>query len=258
MVTQTRLALDALSCAAPAPAWLRRVETRSAVLYLADSRDVLPVLVRDTGLRPNLLCSDGPYKLTSGGRNQSQMGGSFASADGFSQAGELMPTVPWAEWIPLVYPVLADDADAYFLSNGRETAPLRAVAEGVGFKFHTLCIWDKVRATPNRWFMQHVEFATYMFKGRARPINDKGLKQGWSDNTAKETGHPTEKPIELMARYIGASTDPGDIVLDPFMGSGATGVAAVRERRRFVGIEKEETWFEIALERVRAAEEASP
>ena len=65
--------------------------------------------------------------------------------------------------------------------------------------------------------------------------------------------HPTEKPWQLAAHFIQLHTKPGDIVLDPFMGSGSTGVAAVLTGRRFIGIELDEHWYGYAKQRIEQA-----
>lgn len=62
--------------------------------------------------------------------------------------------------------------------------------------------------------------------------------------------HPTQKPVSLLAWLIRTYTDAGDTVLDSFMGSGSTGVACLQEGRRFIGIEKEQKYFDVAKERV--------
>ena len=66
----------------------------------------------------------------------------------------------------------------------------------------------------------------------------------------KNTYHPTEKPVRLMERLIALVTDEGDIVLDPFMGSGTTGVACIKSNRHFVGIELDEKYYDIAYRRI--------
>lgn len=65
--------------------------------------------------------------------------------------------------------------------------------------------------------------------------------------------HPTEKPVELGSHFIGLHTAPGHLVLDPFMGSGTTGVACIQTGRKFIGIEIDPTYFEIACKRIRDA-----
>jgi site-specific DNA-methyltransferase (adenine-specific) len=67
--------------------------------------------------------------------------------------------------------------------------------------------------------------------------------------------HPTQKPLELLDRIIVSASSPGDIVLDPFAGSGTTGVAALRRKRRFIGIEVARPYAELAARRVDAARE---
>lgn len=62
--------------------------------------------------------------------------------------------------------------------------------------------------------------------------------------------HPTQKPVALMEHFVKTLTNPGDLVLDPFMGSGSTGVAAQTLGRRFTGIELDETYYGIACERM--------
>ena len=71
----------------------------------------------------------------------------------------------------------------------------------------------------------------------------------------KEFGlHPTQKPVPLLAWLIRTYTDAGDVVLDSFMGSGSTGVACLQERRRFIGIELDPKYFEVAKKRIEEAQ----
>ena len=65
--------------------------------------------------------------------------------------------------------------------------------------------------------------------------------------------HPTQKPIELMEYLVRSHTKEGDLILDFTMGSGTTGVAAIKLGRRFIGIEKDERYYEIAKERLEYA-----
>ena len=63
--------------------------------------------------------------------------------------------------------------------------------------------------------------------------------------------HPAQKPVELLERFIRVSSAENDIVLDPFIGSGSTGVACVNTNRNFIGIELDKNYFEIAEKRIR-------
>ena len=73
----------------------------------------------------------------------------------------------------------------------------------------------------------------------------------------ENTDHPTQKPEKLMAKLILASSKPGDLVLDPFLGSGTTAVTAKKLDRRFCGIEIDEEYACCALARLQCAETSS-
>jgi DNA modification methylase len=72
----------------------------------------------------------------------------------------------------------------------------------------------------------------------------------------KHTGakHPTQKPVPLLKQWIADFTDLEDVILDPFMGSGTTGVAAVQMGRKFIGIERDPHWFDVACRRIEQAQ----
>ncbi|MGI6534537.1 MAG: DNA-methyltransferase [Peptococcia bacterium] len=67
--------------------------------------------------------------------------------------------------------------------------------------------------------------------------------------------HPTQKPVQLMEFFIKVLTNEGDTVLDPFMGSGSTGVAAKKNNRNFIGIEIDDNYFQIATRRIQEVKE---
>lgn len=89
-------------------------------------------------------------------------------------------------------------------------------------------------------------------KGRSK-WNGGGRVGVFTHNKNDErTGHETQKPLPLMLELVELFTDPGDIVLDPFAGSGTTGIACLRLGRRFIGIERDEKYAAIATERLQA------
>jgi DNA modification methylase len=69
----------------------------------------------------------------------------------------------------------------------------------------------------------------------------------------KGNGHPTEKPVELMRLFVEQSSNENDIVFDPFMGIGTTGFACQKSNRKFIGIEIEQKYFDIACKRIEEA-----
>ena len=75
-------------------------------------------------------------------------------------------------------------------------------------------------------------------------------QQGFITDSKDKRYHPTQKPSELCQMLIEQYTDPGDIVCDPFMGSGTTGIACINSGRKFIGMELEKQYFDIAMERI--------
>lgn len=227
-------------------------------LYHGNSMEVLPDLIAG-GCRAHCLVSDPPYLLTSGGVNPSaehkKMSGIF-NTEKYDNGGHLVACdIDWNDFMPLFYDILDDRAHAYVMANNRNVAPLLNAAAKARFEFHNLLVWDKVTATPNRWYMKNCEFTGFFYKGAARQINDCASMSCIRYPHRDESAHPTEKPVGLMEYYILNSTQPGDVVIDPFMGSGSTGVAAVRTGRRFIGIESDAQWYATAQERIREAQQ---
>jgi len=72
----------------------------------------------------------------------------------------------------------------------------------------------------------------------------------WNSKTDPSYGHPSQKPLLLMERLLLLSSNEGDVVLDPFMGSGTTGVAALKNNRKFIGFENNKEYFDIAYHRL--------
>lgn len=228
-----------------------KIETiGNATLYCADVRDALPLV---SGAA--VLCTDPPYLLTTGGHSRAPLEGGFGGwmAD-YGNGGDIVPCdVEFTEWAPLVFAALGERAQAYVMTNGRNLKDMQVALEAAGFRLHTILVWDKRTALPNKYYQNVTEFTLFMFKGKARTIKDPSSKNLISIFQRDESEHPTEKPVALMEHYITNSTDPGGLVLDPFMGSGTTGVAAIRTGRKFIGIEKNERFFEMSCERIAAA-----
>lgn len=219
-------------------------------LIFGDCLDILPSL---PSVADMLFC-DVAYELTSGGNAHQSMGGIFAN-DRYSNNGLLMDVPAWEELGAPFFRACKPDADAYIMANDKNLFRAGLAFEGAGWRFHNLLVWDKVRATRNRWYMKNLEFTMYLWKGKsdAKGIHDCGSKQSFTLNAKKETAHPTEKPVDLARHYIFNSSNQGDVILDPMMGSGSAMVGAVELGRRAIGIEKNPKWFDVAVQRVTAA-----
>lgn len=223
-----------------------------ARLILGDCREVLP------GLEPvRCALTDPPYRVTSGGFGDLEGGFGGWIKDSYDNKGAIVVCdIEWADWLKILPAALKEDAHVYVFSNDRNLHVARQAAEAAGLIFHRLLVWDKRAALPNRWYQQTCEFVLFMRKGRAFKINAPSSKSLYSIFQRDESAHPTEKPVELCQHYIENSTMRGETVLDPFMGSGTTGVAALRCGRQFIGIELTEQWFDVACKRIEQATNA--
>lgn len=217
-------------------------------LFCGDMRAII-----DTCGPVDCIVTDPPYELVSGGNTSGEMRGCF-DKENYNNSGKIVECdLDWCDFMPLLSAVLPK-GDAYIMANNRNVKDMLVEAEKAKFAFHNILVWDKITATPNRWYMKNCEFIGYFFKGNAEAINDCATKQLIRCKQIDVSDHPTEKPVALMEMLIRNSTKPGDIVLDPFMGSGSTGVAAKRLGRKFMGIEIDPNHFDTAVKRIGGAQ----
>jgi site-specific DNA-methyltransferase (adenine-specific) len=133
---------------------------------------------------------------------------------------------------------------------------------GLGCSFD-LIKWVKSNAMPtfNNKYLSDTEYCFYARKkGYCNPETYRDastLYQGpINAKDKREFGHPTIKPLDLVGRLLRNSSKPGQSVLDPFMGSGTTGVACANTDRRFIGIERDPGYFDIARQRIEQAHQS--
>lgn len=198
----------------------------------------------------DLICTDPPFKVISGGSNiganDGRPTGILAKNDGkIFKHNDIKP----GDYLAECYRVLRPGRDAYFMTNNITLREMLNAADEAGFHFHGLLTWNKNNCTPSRWYMKDLELVVYLYKPPARPINNPGHKQSFPCDNPRDKSHPTEKPVALMQRYVENSTRPGWKVLDPFMGSGSTGVACMASGRRFIGIEVDPKHYKVAQRR---------
>lgn len=123
-------------------------------------------------------------------------------------------------------------------------------------KWHGTLFWVKPDAAPRfngQGPARGAECAALAWCGGGYRAWNGGGKRGVYTHcvsVGRQGEHPTEKPIPLMAELIADLTMPEQLICDPFMGSGSTGIAAVRHGRRFVGIEQNEKWFDLSCRRI--------
>lgn len=208
----------------------------------------------------DLVVTDCPYHIVSGGctniPRKDEPSGIFNHRNTFTQvnakSGKLFDNndIKFKDWLPEVYRVLKDDTHCYIMINARNLKELQDEAEKVGFKFQNIIIWNKGNATPNRYYLNAYEMILMLRKGKAKNINNMGTKNIIDiKNIRGNKLHPTEKPVELNKIFIENSSNEGDLVLDPFMGAGSCAVACKELNRNFIGIEIDDKYYDIALDR---------
>jgi site-specific DNA-methyltransferase (adenine-specific) len=210
-----------------------------ATLYLGDCRDIAPTLER-----PAAVISDPPYGIgftySAGGKCGAHTGRKAGQDKRHANApivGDAEPFDP-KPWLAVADIVLLWGANhfAQRLPDGRWLA------------------WNKLGGLEPWDSFSDVEFAWHNKRGADRIFSHlwKGLCQA---GAGEKRDHPTQKPVALMKWCIGETKVPADgLVLDPYMGSGTTGIAAVQMGHPFAGIEIDPTYFGVACRRIEQAQ----
>ena len=116
-----------------------------------------------------------------------------------------------------------------------------------------IVVWEKTNPSPMNGsviWLSGVELCVYGKKKNAT-FNLHCMNTVFRYPCGSNKIHPTQKPVELMSQLIVASTKEGDTVLDPFMGSGTTAIAAIREKRNFIGFELNKEYYDKACKRIK-------
>lgn len=138
-------------------------------------------------------------------------------------------------------------------------APWRDAIEAAGLRYKRACVWVKPDAAPQfngqGPALGH-EMIVTAWAGKGHSKWNGGGKRGvfthLTNQHDRDGSHPCQKPLPLMMELISLFTNEGDTVLDPFMGSGSTALACIKLNRKFIGIEKDETYFNAAVNRIMA------
>jgi site-specific DNA-methyltransferase (adenine-specific) len=197
----------------------------------------------------DLIVTDPPYKTTSRG---SSGGTGGILKDDLNKKGFVFKhnSIEFNEWLPELYRVLKEGSHAYIMCNNKNLRDMLIETEKAGFNIFKTLIWAKNSAITNMYYMDSHEYIIFCRKGNAKRINNCGTKSVLNVDNPRNKVHPTEKPIELMSILISNSSNVNDLVFDPFMGVGSTGVAAQELGRNFIGIEKDKQYYDVADERL--------
>ena len=145
----------------------------------------------------------------------------------------IFPNDRFAELFAEIYRVLRRDSHFYLFCDAETMFVAKPLGEEAGFRFWKPIVWDKVALGMGYHYRARCEFILFFEKGKRR-LTDLGIPDVLA-HTRIRGGYPTEKPVSLCEVLVRQSSSEGQIVLDPFMGSGSTGVAAIKLGRRFLG-----------------------
>lgn len=173
------------------------------------------------------------------------------------------------QWIKLCKNILKDNGTIWISGTMHNIYSIGMALEEEGFKIINNITWKKLNPPPNiscrafthstetiLWAKKDLKKSNHKFNYEIMKQlnNGKQMKDVWETSLTKPSEkrcgkHPTQKPIEILEKIILASTDENDLILDPFNGSGTTGIVASRLNRKYIGIEKEEEYLDLTIKR---------
>lgn len=136
-------------------------------------------------------------------------------------------------------------------TDWRMVSNLQPAIEAAGLRFQSLVVWDKEHAGLGHGFRAQHELILH-FSVNTPQYHDMSTGNVIRVKRERWEYHPTQKPVEIMRRIARVVCPRGGVILDPFMGSGTTGLAAGAEGMQFIGIERDEQYTRTALERIEA------
>ena len=162
----------------------------------------------------------------------------------------IFPNDRFEVWFQMAHRALKTNAHLYVLCDQETMFVVKPIAEAAGFRFWKPIVWDKRKIGMGYHYRARYEFILFFEKGERR-LNDLGVPDVLEAPRVLN-GYPTEKPVELLRVLVEQSSQPGELVVDPFAGSGSTGVAALLSGRRFWGCDIQQESLEVALPRLEA------
>jgi site-specific DNA-methyltransferase (adenine-specific) len=202
-------------------------------LFELSALDAIIWLRAQPGESVDLLITDPPYesleKHRAIGTTTRLKHSKSSSNDWFN----VFPNARFGELFEEAFRVLKPNSHFYLYCDQETMFVAKPEAERAGFRFWKPLVWDKRTIGMGYHYRARYEFILFFEKGK-RKLNDLGIADVISVPRIHR-GYPAEKPAAVSEVLIRQSSEPGDVVADPFMGSGSVGVAAARLGRRFLG-----------------------
>jgi DNA-cytosine methyltransferase len=235
----------------------KRIEENNYSVYLSDSFVIVKELIKNK-LKVNHIITDSPYNISKK-NNFSTMSSPRKGVD----FGEWDKKFDLFNWITDYVDLLDKNGSIIIFCSYLYISYIIDELQKNNIDVKDVLVWQKSNPMPRnvtRRYVQDMEFAIWGVKKGAKWVFNKPkdvsyLRSIFTTSTVaglEKTEHPTQKSLKLMRKIIEIHTNKNDLILDPFMGSGSTGVAALDLGRRFIGIENDEKYFKIALERLES------
>lgn len=226
--------------------------------------DCLELMVDIPDKSIDLILTDPPYLISK--KSGFNSGGAWNNAED-KRLQKTPPKTDFGEWdkkeidfytvFKEFYRVLKPSGTLICFFDIWKMQCLKQIAEENKFKQLRLIRWDKTNPVPVNSKLNYLsnatEYALTCVRGSKPTFHSEynpGIFKYPICSGKERTAHPTQKPLNFMQELLKIHTDVGDIVLDPFMGSGTTGVACINMNRDFIGIELDKNYFNIAQERI--------
>jgi len=261
--------------------WLRVMEVN--VIYNGDCVNIMKEYIESGTI--DLIYADPPFNLSGKGLNlkNNKTGGPFYEMNKYWDVWKYDDYVNFThEWIKESYRVLKNNGSLYVSCTMHNIGEIITASKKIGFKINNILTWYKPNSMPNitkRTFTHSTEYVCWFVKGpnwkfnynQLKILNEHTTKEGDKKqmkdfidfiqlpvlqgkerlkNADGRAAHPTQKPEKLLEIIITASSDSGDIVLDPFLGSGTTAVVAKKLGRKWIGIEIDKDYINMAMKRI--------
>ncbi len=238
--------------------------------------DSLKILKKIEPKSIDMIFADPPYFLSgngiscSGGKMVSVKKGYWDEKIGIKEKHQFNK-----KWIKLCKEVLKDDGTIWISGTMHNIYSIGMALEENGFKIINNITWKKLNPPPNiscrafvhstetiLWAKKDLKKAKHKFNySTMRELNGgKQMKDVWETSLTKPSEkrcgkHPTQKPISILENIIKASTDENELILDPFNGSGTTGIVASKLNRKYIGIEQEKEYLNLTIRRKESENE---
>lgn len=228
------------------------IKTEKYELYKGDSLEVMRKIKKES---IDAIITDPPYNI-SRDNNFKTMG--RAGID----FGEWDKNFDLTSWIKIAQPLLKKGGNIVIFNDWKNMTNITNALEENGFEIKDLIRWEKTNPMPrnrDRRFITDYEVAVWAVKKGAKWTFNRidesyerpEIKCGITPKSEKKLGsHPTQKPIAVMEWLVQRLTNENDLVLDPFTGSGSTCIACLKNNRKFIGIELDNEYFDIAYNRI--------